>query len=57
MYNVRLGRLGLAIAGLGIAGEWWTFMTGKAPEIVLTTALVAFGGIIVVLTAAVREMY
>lgn len=55
MNNVRLGQFGITIAGLGIAAEWWTFMSGKDATAVLTTGILGFIGIIIVLAAAVRE--
>lgn len=55
MNNVRLGQFGVFLAGLGIAAEWWTFMAGKDAAVVLGTGLLGFFGIILTLTAAVRE--
>lgn len=55
MNNIRLGQFGITVAGLGIAAEWWTFMSGKGSLTVMGTGLIGLLGILIVLTAAVRE--
>lgn len=55
MDYIRLGLLGIAIASVGIAAEWWAFLVGKPTPVLLATCAVGFVGILITLTAARGE--
>lgn len=50
----KFGKIGVGVAGIGVAAEWFTFLNGKTMAVVLS-AFVAVIGILITLTAALKE--